>query len=446
MNTSKLALKLSWLIAGILALLPFHALLTTWAGSNFGHLDAWRIWKDILLVLMMPPAFWLAWRTPELKRWLINSWIPKLFGIYILLHLTLGVWALANHLVNKTALIYALIINLRFIGFFILCLVIASRSDFLRRNWRKLLLIPAGTVIIFGLLQKFALPYDFLRHFGYGKNTIPAFQTVDSNLDYRRLQSTLRGANPLGAYLIPVISALSMYLRKNLKLFGLFGLGGFVVLFFTYSRSAEIGTAIALGLLVWWGIGKKISGRRVIALLVVSIVLAGGVLYTLRNSQPVQDTLFHTSNESAAPRSSNADRLQAMENGALDVIQQPLGRGPGTAGPASFRDVPHGPRIAENYFLQIGQEVGVVGMVLFIIINVLTAKELWLRRNDRLAQILLASLVGLTFVNLLSHAWTDDTLAYLWWGLAGVAIATPAVASRKQEVASKHNKKDPREN
>jgi len=422
MDPSKIAFRMSLVVAAILALLPFHALFTTWAGSNFGHLDAWRIWKDILLVSMVPPALWLIWRTPKLKKWLAHSWTTRLFGLYISLHVILGAWALGRHNVNSTALIYALIINLRFIAFFILCLVIASHSDFLRRNWQKLLLAPAAAVIAFGLVQKFLLPYDFLRHFGYGKNTIPAYQTVDSNLDYRRLQSTLRGANPLGAYLILVISALSVYLRQNRKLFGLLGLGALVVLFYTYSRSAEIGVAIALGLLVWWGIGKKISGRQIIGLLAVLALLAGSGLYTFRNSQSVQDTLFHTSDSSAAPRSSNAERLQSMENGIRDVIHQPLGRGPGTAGPASFRNNNQPPRIAENYFLQIGQEVGVIGMALFIAINLLVAKELWVRRTDQLAKILLASLVAITFVNLLSHAWTDDTLAYLWWGLAGIAV------------------------
>ena len=431
MNTSKLALKLSWLIAGIVVLLPFHALLTTWAGSNFGHLDAWRIWKEILILAMVPPVLWLIWRTPELKEWLINSWIPRLFGIYILLHLTLGTWALTHHQVNKTALVYALIINLRFIAFFIMCLVIASQNDFLRRNWKKLLLAPAAAVVAFGLVQKLFLPYDFLRHFGYGKNTIPAYQTVDSNLDYRRLQSTLRGANPLGAYLVLIISAIVSWPRKNLKLFGVFLAGALVVLFYTYSRSAEIGVAIALGLLVWWEIGKKISGRRIVALLAVLAVLAGAGLYVFRNSQPVQDTLFHTSSSSSSQRSSNADRLQSMKNGARDVIHLPLGRGPGTAGPASLRNDQPG-RIAENYFLQIGQEVGVLGMALFIAINLLVAKELWLRRSDQLAKILLASLVGLTSVNLLSHGWTDDTISYLWWGLAGIATAPILYERRKQ--------------
>jgi len=435
-TVSKLAERLSWLVAIILAILPFHAILTTWAGSNFGHLDLWRIWKDILLILMIPPALWLVRRSSELKKWLARSWIVRLFGIYVLIHLLLGGWALANHQVNKTALIYALIINLRFIGFFILCVAVASQSDFLRRHWSKILLVPAGAVVIFGLVQKLFLSYDFLRHFGYGKNTIPAYQTVDSNLDYRRIQSTLRGANPLGAYLVLIIPALWLSRDGSWKQAKkwLAVTAAVLVLFFTYSRSAEIGAALALGLLVWWGIGKKISGRQIITLLLALVILASGSLYFFRNSQPLQDTLFHTSNSSMSTRSSNADRLQSIKNSVHDVIHQPLGRGPGTAGPASFRNN-QPPRIAESYFLQIGQEVGTVGMALFIAINLLVAKELWARRNDQLAKILLASLVGITFVNLLSHAWTDDTLSYLWWSLAGIVIA-PILGSKR-----KHNEK-----
>ncbi|OVE78964.1 hypothetical protein BVY00_01530 [bacterium G20] len=426
---SKLAEKLSWLIGGILVLLPLHALFTTWAGSNFGHLDLWRVWKEFLLLLMVPAAVWLIWRTPQLKKWLFQSWIFRLFALYVLLHLILGVWAYVHHGVNKTALIYALIINLRFLGFFILCAIVGAHSTFLQRHWQKILLVPAGVVVVFGLLQKFILPYDFLRHFGYGKNTVPAYHAVDSNLTYRRIQSTLRGPNPLGAYLVLLIPAFLISLKRAWVRVLAFACA-LVVLFFSYSRSAEIGVAMALGLLAWWGIGKKISSRRIMALLVAVVVLVAGVLYASRNSQPVQDTLFHTSNSSAAPKSSNAVRLQSMKNSASDVVHQPLGRGPGTAGPASLRNN-HTPRIAENYYLQIAQEVGVVGAALFVAINVLVAKELWARRNNQLAKVLLASLVGITFVNLLSHAWTDDTLSYLWWGLAGVALA-PLLAKNKR--------------
>ena len=173
-------------------------------------------------------------------------------------------------------------------------------------------------------------------------------------------------------------------------------------------------------------------GYRMVMVIIALLILVGVGIYLTNKSEEAQNVLFHTSDDSASARSSNADRLASLETGAKDVIHQPLGRGPGTAGPASFRnDQP--PRIAENYFLQIGQEVGVIGIALFVAINVLVARELWARRKDQLAKVLLASLIGLTFVNLLSHAWTDDTISYLWWGLAGIALTPILKCSGKKQ-------------
>ncbi len=114
-----------------------------------------------------------------------------------------------------------------------------------------------------------------------------------------------------------------------------------------------------------------------------------------------------------------------------DVLSEPLGRGIGTAGPASVYNRPAGEtRIADNYFVQITQEMGWAGLILFMSIYALVAKGLWLRRKDNLALALLVSLIGLSAVNLFSHAWTDDTLAYIWFGLAGIALAKPRAVSR----------------
>jgi hypothetical protein len=71
-------------------------------------------------------------------------------------------------------------------------------------------------------------------------------------------------------------------------------------------------------------------------------------------------------------------------------------------------------------------------MALFIAINVYIGRELWRRRTDALALGLFVSLIGLTFVNMLSHAWSDDTLTYLWWGLAGIALTTTTKSSRQK--------------
>ena len=101
------------------------------------------------------------------------------------------------------------------------------------------------------------------------------------------------------------------------------------------------------------------------------------------------------------------------------------GLGAGTSGPASIYNHDHHPRITEDYYLEIGEESGWLGMFLFLAIIVGVAYWLWQRRDSPLALTLLAAFVGIAFINLLTLAWTDDTLCYIWWGLAGAALALP---------------------
>lgn len=428
---SRLARNLSIVAAGILVLVPFHAFFTTWLGSNIGYYDLLRVWKEIVLLALMPFCVYLVWRSKQLRQQFLSSRILWLILIYILLHLLLGTWALHNGNVNKTALFYAFIVNLRFLLFFIICYVLAASSPFLKKNWKSILLIPASIVVLFGLFQKFVLPYDFLTHFGYGPKTIPAYQTVDSNIEYPRIQSTLRGANPLGAYLVLIIASIVLLYRKASYRRTLGLLAVFIVFFYSYSRSAWIGCMISIGLLLWWSQKRAKDAKFWLIISFAALAVVAGTLLLLKNHQEAQNTLLHTSSSSASEISSNEARATAIKIGAEDVAHHPLGEGPGTAGPASAHNN-RPAEISENYFLQIGQEVGVIGIGLFVAINILVGMELWRARASVLAQILLATLVGLTAVNMLSHAWTDDTIAYLWWGLAGIAL-TPAILEPKRK-------------
>jgi hypothetical protein len=421
---------LSWLIAGILTLLPFHALLSTWIGSSTGHMDLIRIWKEILIVLILPAGLWLGFGFKHTRQWLLRSWIVRLFVFYVILHIALGWWAYSHHQVTASALTYALIINLRFIYFFILCAVVASCSSFLKSHWPKFVLWPAAAVVAFGLAQKMLLPSDFLKHFGYKSTTIPAYQTVDANIDYTRLQSTLRGANPLGAYLIIVIPAAILKLRKHIYVSLSFVTAALIVLFYSYSRSALVGLMLAIVSFGW--ILRSRPTKRLVVSGILGVVLISGLYIFFRSSQTVQDVFLHTSKQSVSAASSNEIRNSALRNGVEDILHDPIGEGPGTAGPASFRNQGFAARIAENYYLQIGQEVGIAGIILFIAINIMVARELWRRKQDILAQILLASLIGISFINLISHAWADDTLSLVWWGLAGIALA-PAILTEKHK-------------
>jgi hypothetical protein len=350
---------------------------------------------------------------------------------YIGLHLVLGLLALWQDRVNLSALIYSLLSNLRFVTFFVICLVVARQNSWLETHWKHVVLIPAAAVVGFGLLQHFLLPVDWLRHFGYGPNTIPAYQAVDQKLAYARLQSSLRGANPLGAYLVLIIAVLTALILKAKKWRGWWWVSALlagIALFFTYSRSAWIGAAAAVLIILWRSLQQPQLKRYLLIGLAACALIGLGGVYVLRNNDHVQNTLFHTDEHSLSSDSSNFDRLGHLKNGLKDIAHEPWGGGPGTAGPASVRN-PERTRLAENYYLQIGQEVGVVGLLIFISINILVAAALF-KQSGALSLALFASLIGLTIVNMLSHAWGDDTLGLLWWGLAGIALAPSIRQSR----------------
>ncbi|MDB5163565.1 MAG: rane protein of unknown function [Candidatus Saccharibacteria bacterium] len=430
-QTSKLELT-SWQkrifgygIGGLFVLAALYTPLAVWLASGLGHFDTIKLGKEFVLSALGAAMVYVLLTNRKLRQAVFKN---KLL-LWILTYVCLtGVVALSDatmHRVSPSAIIFSVVSNLRFLAFFSLVYVAVLAKT--KLSWQKLVLIPAALVIGFGLLQ-FVLPANVLTHIGYGPQTIVPFEAVDNRPDFVRLQSVLRGANPLGAYLVIIISLASVGLlsakSKNQKLaYGAMAVAGLVVLYGTYSRSAWLGTVLSLAIIGLIGLRKYLSKP----LMLIGLVCLGGGLIIgafllLRNTYRFQSIVFHTSNRSTVV-SSNTKRASALKSGARDVLKHPLGSGVGSAGPASVHNTKASPRLSENYYIQIGQEVGWVGLGLFVVIQWLIIKELWLRRTDPVALALLGSFLGLILVNMLSHAWTDDALAYIWWGLAAVTLA-----------------------
>ncbi len=418
---------LSWvsgIIAVILFLVPFHAFLTVWGASLIGHYTALRLWKEFLLILCVIGCLYLVATDHKIRSHTLTRRLVWLILLYMLLTGVWGILALNENAVSRKALGYGLIVNLRFLTFFLVTWGVALRLGRLRTNWQKLVLWPALVVVAFGLLQVFVLPKDFLQHFGYGPATILPYETINHNQHYVRFASTLRGANPLGAYLVVPISLLTVLLirpRRNWRQ-ALFLAGSLAVLFFTFSRSAWVGAALSI-LIVLFLIKLSHKIQRISAIAAGCLVVAAAaVAITFRHNVSFQNFVLHTQNHSSVPTTSDQQHFSAIKAGLHDLAHHPLGSGPGTAGPASIYNN-HPPRIAEDYFIQIGQEIGWLGLFMFLLINAGVGYLLFLRRDDPLALSLFASLIGISFIGLLSHVWTDDTIAYVWWGLAGIAMA-----------------------
>lgn len=419
----------NFLVALVLIVVPFHAFLTIWGSSLVGHYTALRLWDDVVLLVLLGIVALRLIKDKALRAWFAGSLLVRLIVAYVALTFLLGFISWLKGEVTPKALLYGVLVNLRLFAWFTVVLLTAQRSSWLRQMWPRLLLVPAVIVVVFAALQYTVLPHNFLTHFGYNTATnIAPIETINHNSHYIRVQSTLRGANPLGAYLIVVLSALAtLYLRGKRKAVCVaFGLVGATALYASGSRSAWLGALISLAIILWF----QLRSRRArllyggVALLLAIIAVTGYL--ALKNNTGVQNAILHTQNHSTVSTTSNEAHASALKDGLRDVGQQPLGDGPGTAGPASVYNTGHRTRIAENYYIQIAQETGWLGLALFMALLVLVGIELYAQiGTSRLALVLFASLFGLAFVNLLSHAWVDDTLAYLWWGLAGIALGRP---------------------
>jgi hypothetical protein len=413
--------------------MPFHAFLTVWLSSLVGHYTALRLWKELLLIVAGSGAIFLLLTDQKIRQNTLSRRIVWLILAYIALNIVWGIIGFFGGDLSAKALGYGLIVNTRFLIFFLIAWAVALRTDRLRNNWQKMVLWPAVIVVVFGILQFSVLPNDFLKHFGYSVSTIEPFETINSNSNYIRISSTLRGANPLGAYLIIPITFLAMLIMRGKRTWQNVTLliGALMALAFTFSRSAWIGTALALSTLGVMNLEGRNIAKSNLLLLSLLLALIAGSAYALRSNSHFQNVVFHTEDRSVVKVSSNQNHWSATKNGVIDVAKHPLGFGPGSAGPASSYNNGKG-RIAENYFVQVGQELGWIGLVFFTVINIGVGYLLWLKRADPLALGLFASFIGITAVNMLMHAWADDTLAYVWWGLAGIAMAPIHVKVKKK--------------
>jgi len=426
-------LTMANLVMVVLLLMPLHAFLTVWGASLIGHYTALRLWKEALLTLCCVGLVYLVVVDRTIRGHALTRLLVWLVVLYALVNLVWGAVAYQRHDLDLKALGYGLIVDLRFPAFFLVTWAAALRTGRLRASWQRLVLWPAVVVVAFGLLQALVLPYDFLAHFGYGPKTIPAYETINSNIHYLRIASTLRGANPLGAYLVVPISVLTVLIaRGQRKLPYLLLLAGALgALYFSFSRSAWFAAALSVGLAVLLSQRSRGVQLRLLSLAALVVIVTGSLLLVLHNNVRFQNIAFHTQAHSAVATTSDEGHAAALRGGLRDVAHNPFGAGPGSAGPASIYNN-HPARIAENFYVQVGQETGWLGLLLFLMINAGVGYLLWLRRTDPLALSLFVSLIGLTFINLLSHAWADDTLAYVWWGLAGIAMAPVADKVRKQ--------------
>ena len=411
-------------LAVIFAGIVVHAPLSVWLGTHFPEWPLFiKSWKEILLIFLAVVGGVLLSRK-KLWQVLSKDWVFRAVVAYALLHILL----VPIFFEGVTETLFGLAIDLRYVLFFSLVYVAAVLYPASRRLFVPIATIGAFIVTGFGTLQLF-LPPDILSHIGYSIHTIQPYLTVDRNHDFIRVNSTLRGPNPLGAYIVIVLAGLTAFVvRHKLKwqahkqtiAYIILGVCSLVALWVSYSRSALGGAAVAVGIILVATVLRRASRVVWISLAVMVCVLLG-VLVANRESTLISNVLFHENPNGGSSVSSNDGHVESLAEGFSRMVHQPLGGGVGSTGSASLEG--SSPLIIENQYLFIAHEAGWLGLVLFLYVYFTVLHRAWKQKVDWLALAIFASGIGLGLIGLLQPVWVDDTVSIIWWGLAAIALA-----------------------
>lgn len=426
----KLSNKLSWfekaVIGGILliiAYIPFHAVFSVAIGSISSQPLLVKAWKEILLGLLVILCVFILLKRPDIRKVYVSSRLNQLALAFVLFQMLLALFFHAS----LSSTIAGLAIDIRFAVFFLVVRLGILLLPSLRRLVVKTFLGGAVISVVFGLLQQYILPKDILSHIGYSKATIKPYLTVDNNPAYIRINSTLRGPNPLGAYVVIILSVVAGWFEAHIKKLSkkwltaicLFALGCLSVLYASYSRSAWIALVVAALVFVVISLSRKWQLYTLAG--VVVLLLVGTLGYPLlKNSSFFHTVIDHKDPNNPSLADSNLGHETSVISGIKRAVTHPLGFGIGSTGSASL--LGDSPLIVENQYLFVAHESGWVGVLLFIALQVGVLVKLYWDRRDWLAKAMFTSGVGMVVIGLLLPVFTDDTTAYVWWGLAAVAL------------------------
>jgi hypothetical protein len=410
------------LLVILFALLPFNALLTNYVNFGLGLHFPINAWKEGIIIILTLLTIVDILQT---KRKIHPDWLDGIIIIFFVLGILSAIF--------QTRQIGRILFGFKYdFEFLWLFLIVRHGIQFSQEDIQKIVRVVLGSgiiVVLFGILQIFLLPKDFMLHFGYSPNIstwvpggpLPMYQAIDNNALLPRAASTLSGANQFASYLL-ILFPLSILLILNEKsshrwLWIIFTVLIAINLFFTYSRSAYI--ACVLSLLV--GIFLYIKNKRVvrnILLWVIGIGMIGTISIAIIKPAIVSDIILRAS--------STQGHYERTWDGILYSFKNPLGYGIGNAGPASSRfNADKIGWIPENWYLQISLELGLLGLILYVTMLIGTMQKLFLqfsKNNDLLSLSLFLTLLAIAITSLFLHSWEESAVALTFWGITGIIL------------------------
>lgn len=430
--TNRLLQLVAVCLYAILILVPFHGLISVLIESHLHNELIAKTWKEFLLLFATTATVLDMSRQRDQAKKFLARRLHQLIIVYAVYHVVL--FAILQP--PALAALVAMLVNVRFLVLFMVArwfIQRLSKPDY-ASMFARVTMLSLGVLIATAFIKDYGISLRFWESLGYGSETLPVRYTLDDNQEITRASGFTRGPNVLamlvalfssGIYARILVQARTassfrsfMWRRASVSNVVILGVA-ITVLLLSYSRSGLLAFIIqavgltVLALSVYWR--RRFLG----ASLLVGTLIAIGLFSQIGSSSLVRTLILHDDPETGGV-SSTTVRFEANQVALESVIDNPIGEGPGTAGPASFYSDTI--RIAENYYLQIAQEVGLFGLLLFLTICVLVFQRLYRQKDEFWPRILLVSFVGISVAGMFMHVWADDEVALVWWGLAGLFV------------------------
>ncbi|MEO7618045.1 MAG: O-antigen ligase family protein [Candidatus Saccharibacteria bacterium] len=287
--------------------------------------------------------------------------------------------------------------------------LLAPREEISRR-------LRAVIIATLGFLAVISIPEIFFNR----AYRIWAHHQLDNHFVVQKipqLRSLTSGPNPFGTLLGLLGALLGRYIGNQWLQSCLILVSGFLM-GLTYARSAWGGIAIAGGGLFFYLLRKK---KFVLWPLVLGFAILLGASYgSIRYHEGVLNVLTHgKSTDEHAKTAENSLKATAHQT----PLQTLVGHGVGTAGPVIFgtpeekkTDVP---KIVESWYLQLIAEVGIIGIILYMITYISLIKTFFRKKMPFYAWLTIG--LGVNAITL--HTWSADVnLNVMFWSLAALAI------------------------
>lgn len=405
--------------------------------SNVTLLHGMQLWKDAIIAVLLVRVLHEALVRREAPR-------IQMLDLFIVMFLLLNLAYVAYPGTVEGSSVTGRLLGFRLDAYFLFAYFVGRGLTLQRRHVRWIIIgiIPGSVLVALVAGWQWAFPgmaNNLWNSLGYqafvdavhGSSNV-AVRTRDlAGLSIPRSSSLLMGDLALAFYqlmLIPIAAGLLLVQRRPTGLLSLAAPGFLLLMLATLAwsgaRSAIIVAPVAVVLLFVltkaWG-KAFVAGVAAIPLLIVALLVLGH-----GSTGDWFGSLF-----SAGEGSTNA-HVDALDRAVSVIRHEPLGQGLGTSHTVGYQLNIRGSFAAESWYLQLGTEIGILGIFLYSLVILaatvgpllasLKVKDPWLR-----ALALGAGGGGLGFllVGLVLHVWEAPVIAAVFWLLVGIAVRGP---------------------